>query len=176
MLLQYLISDDDTLIKCWRTHWMLVFVSLCVWSWVALVTMSCRNPHKLPARLLNMTAQQCAAGVLNRVVATCVWAENNKAQGECFRAGVCWTSKEMSRVTFSEAQKTQYADRVLLRAGVLVLQRHLLIQKYICQIDSRNLTWKGTVGRRENFVCLSSKRLEVAFSSVAVILKAEVLP
>lgn len=40
------------------------------------------------ARLLNITAQQCAGGILNRVVAMCVWAENNKAEGECFRAGV----------------------------------------------------------------------------------------
>lgn len=48
-------------------------------------------------------------------------------------------SEEMSRVTFSEAHKTQCADSALLRARVLVLQRHLLIQKYICQIDSRHL-------------------------------------
>lgn len=43
VLLQYFISDDDTL----RTCWMLVFESLCAWSWVALVTMTRRNPHKL---------------------------------------------------------------------------------------------------------------------------------
>lgn len=40
------------------------------------------------ARLLNIAAQHSAGGILNRVVATCVWAENNKAEGECFRAGV----------------------------------------------------------------------------------------
>lgn len=58
--------------------------------------LGCLSYHELQkssqaacARLLNITEQQCAGGVLNRVVATCVWAENNKAEGERFRAGVC---------------------------------------------------------------------------------------
>lgn len=54
----------------------------------------------------------------------------------------------MSGGTFSEAQKTQYADSALLRARVLLLQRHL-IQKYIYRIGSRNLTSEDGVKEGE---------------------------